>query len=202
MPNTVLFLRFDQCDIQHEEIDAFSHLVGLSRLKFKHKDVYDENSFELALKETGVKYLILAGHGDETGIGNKTTFTINWEKAGEIICNSGCFMMVTDAKVLLYCCKGGVEDSACKLMTSCSQLDFVIGPTKEENSTDLFGLFSNFYFNLEINSSKATNPDAIHRAQESTGIMIDHYSRFDFDQKSGEHICERCEKWKEENGYI
>lgn len=197
MPNKVLFIRFDNDDCGDKEIEAFKALTKLTRYQFIHKDVSDEDSLSKALENNGIKYLILAGHGDESGIGTQNgTINITWTRIGKIICNSGCLQNVIGAKVILFCCKGGVEEVACKFMDVCSQIEFVVGAKYEENSTDLFGVFSNFFFNIEINTRKFVDEEAIHRAQESTGIEIDHFSRSIYDEDRKNYICERCEHFK------
>lgn len=200
----VLFIQFDENDCRPNEIETFEKLVRLGGLTFNHEKIENRQSFRNVLKKhSNIKYLILAGHGNESGIGSvDDSFTISWDQVAADICDSGCFNLVVEAKLLLWCCSEGIERIACTLMDACSQLEFIAGPTREETSIDIFGLFSVFMFNLEISSKKVDAESSIHRAQEGTGVEINHFSRFDKDN-DGEYYCKKCKDYndKQEEQY-
>ena len=152
MKYNILFVQFDHVDCTEKEIKAFKEIVELKNFKFIHKLVSDRGSFKNALQISGVKYLILAGHANQNGIGTlEDEFTISWEDVGQDICDSGCFsMMVGGANLLLWCCKGGVKSVACTLMNICAKLNFLAGPIHQELSINLFGLFLLFIYNFSI----------------------------------------------------
>lgn len=199
MPNKVLFIRTDKTEILDEHLNAFEALVSIKSMDFITKDVTNVEELKEGLSETMCKYVILGGHGNEEGFGDNKNLSIGWSELGEIICQSGCINNVINSKIFLHCCKGGVINAACQFMNACEKLDFVVGAINEERSIDLLAAYMNLYHNIELATVKSDNEDALHRAQYSSGVLLQHYSREQYDAETKSFVCETCRKYEEEN---
>ena len=199
MPNKVLFIRTDRTEILDEHLDVFKALVSIKGMEFIAKDVSTIDQLKQGLRESSCKYVILGGHGNEEGFGDNKELSLRWNELGQIICESGCINNVIDAKIFLHCCKGGIVNAACQFMNACDKLDFVVGAINEERSIDLLAAFSNLFHNIELATIKSNNEDALHRAQYSSGVLLQHYSREEYDAQTKTFVCASCKKYEEEN---
>jgi len=196
MPRDLLFIRADQDQIPDDHIRAFTLFCSANGVNVKCVDIKNIKDLEVALTGS-FKYICFAGHGNEVGFGDQKNLTIKWDDIGELLCVSNCF--THNAKILLYCCKGGLHKVSCNLVESCDKLDFIMGVTNEQNSIDLLTVFSIFIYNMERNYYVGDEESA-HRASHGTGHPIEHFHRRDFDDETGEFICRKCKDYWDEFG--
>lgn len=199
MPNKVLFIRTDRTEILDEHLNAFDALVSIKGMEFITKEVCTIEELDHGLRESLCKYVILGGHGNEEGFSDNKELSIKWSELGQLICESGCINNVINAKIFLHCCKGGVVNAACQFMNACEKLDFVVGAINEERSIDLLAAYMNLFHNIELATIKSNNEDALHRAQYSSGVLLQHFSREKYDAETRTFFCETCKKYEEEN---
>ena len=192
MPKNLLIIRADSEQVPDEHLDAFTAMAKQINVDVEIKDISSIGELEKCLNGSN-KYVCFAGHGNSTSFGDNEQLSISWSEIGELLCKKGCFL--PNAKILLYCCFGGLKEVSCTLMDSCPKLDFIIGCKTEIHSIDMLNAFSIFLYNMERNYHIGDVKSA-HRTLYGTGILIKHYSRNEYNEQTKEHICQDCEEYK------
>ncbi|HPG09366.1 MAG TPA: hypothetical protein PKY06_20605 [Saprospiraceae bacterium] len=195
MSRELLFIRADKEQIPNEHLSAFVKMSEQVGVNVTLKDIESNEDFSTCLNGQN-KYVCFAGHGNSSYFGDDKEISIEWSEIGKQLCQSGCF--IHNAKILLYCCYGGIEEVSCTLLKECPNLDFIIGCATEINSIDMLNALNIFIYNMERNHKIGDNK-AAHRALYATGISIRHYSRNEFDKETQEFICQKCKEYEESN---
>lgn len=195
MPKQMLLIRTDSEQIPDDHVEAFTKMAKQLNIDITLKDITSLDELESCLTGSN-KYVCFAGHGNASSFGDNKNLSIEWSKIAELLCQKGCF--VHNAKILLYCCFGGLEQVSCSLMDSCPKLDFIIGCKTEINSIDMLNAFNIFLYNIERNHHVG-DETAAHRALYATGISLRHFSRNEFNEKTKEYVCQKCEEYKQQN---
>ncbi len=137
-----------------------------------HIDISTIDELEQKLTGRKIDYLYFAGHGSETCFTDNNSFISSWEDIGNVVCRTNC--LNPDSIVLLYCCKGGLNTVAYRLIAECDQISYVCGAKQNMRSIDLIIGFNVFIYNIE-----ARNIDPVLAADKATAATEIRFECFD-----------------------
>ncbi len=117
-------------------------------MEYEEKVVTSNEELEAALN-CGKKYdyLYIAGHGGKECVGENGGFIVPWAELGSKLCKSNC--LNEDAILLLYCCRGGLNQVAYTLFAACTNIQYVCGCRQSARNIDLMIGFNVFVYNIE-----------------------------------------------------
>ena len=137
-------------------------------------NITTESEFKSAINK-GLKYdyVYIAGHANDKCIGeDKDGLVIHWNEIAEFICSSDC--LNENAIIMLYCCRGGLNQVAYQLFATCPKIQFVCGVRQSITNIDLAIGFNVFIYNIEIRKT-----DPIIAAEKATLATENRFSCFD-----------------------
>jgi hypothetical protein len=153
---------------------------------FCHAEDYDINAMHKDVKtidelietiNNGEKYdyLYFAAHGSDVGFGDNNSFILSWEQIGALICESNC--LNKNAIIMLYCCRGGLNQVAYQLIAACPNVQYVCGARQDMTNIDLTIGFSVFMYNIECRNIDPVL--AAKRATKATEIRFQCFDRLE-----------------------
>ncbi len=136
-------------------------------------DVNSEEELEKALNQNiKYDYIYVAAHGNDLCLGENNGYFLSWNDLGAKLCKADC--LNDDAILMLYCCRGGLNQVAYKLFASCPNIQYVCGARQNMKSIDLIIGFNVFLYNIECR-----NIDPILAADKATLATENRFKYFD-----------------------
>src|SRR4051794_39611955 len=117
MSKRILILNFSEDTTEEGMIDIKCHACHYNMLwdEYSIKTIDDlRNAINKGIK---YDYIYLAGHGDDKCIGDEKRIILSWKKMSKLLCLSEC--LNEDAIMMLYCCRGGLNQVAYQIFASC-----------------------------------------------------------------------------------
>jgi hypothetical protein len=156
----LLIIRASQ-DVYDDAILELNSHAKHYNIEPSHIDVKSIEDLGQHLKGKKYDYIYFAGHGNGACFGDPKSFISDWSIIGSVVCESDC--LNEHAIIMLYCCKGGLNTVAFKLMAACSNIEYVCGAKQNMKNIDLIIGFNVFLYNIEYR-----NIDPVLSAQKST----------------------------------
>jgi hypothetical protein len=156
----LLIVRASQDVYDNAILELSSHAKHYN-IEASHIEVTSINDLESQLSGKKYHYIYFAGHGNGTCFGDPKSFISDWSEIGTTICSSDCLNQ--NAIIMMYCCKGGLNTVAFKLMAACPNVEYVCGAKQNMKNIDLIIGFNVFLYNVENR-----NIDPVLSAQKST----------------------------------
>jgi len=172
MGKKILILRFSEDISQAGIMDIQCHAIhyGMTADEFNIKT---ESDLDKALTNGNkYDYLYIAGHGNDSCVGDERGIIVRWVNFGKKLCVSGC--LNDDAILMLYCCRGGLNQVSYKLFASCPNIQYICGARQKMKNIDLIIGFNVFVYNIECR-----NIDPILAANKATLATENRFVCFD-----------------------
>jgi len=168
----LLFIRISD-DISDITEGAIYCKSALHKIEFESIKFTSAIELEKHLDGKQYDYIYFAGHGNIYCLGESNICKLYWEQIAEIICNKKC--LYENAIIMLYCCKGGLNDIAYKLFANCDSIEYVCGVKQNVLSIDLLVGFNVFLYNI---GHRAIDPIlSAQRATLATEVRFECFSR-------------------------
>ncbi len=174
---------------------AMCHSISVKTIEIKSQDELEN---ELRKLKEKFDYIYLAAHGNDKQFGDTdNSFILKWEYLGQILCSADCIN--EDCIFLLYCCRGGLNQVAYRLFSSCQQIQYICGARQKMTNIDLTIGFNVFLYNIECR-----HIDPILAAEKATIATENRFKCFDRLEVESEPIyyynfCPDCKDDDEEH---
>lgn len=138
------------CGVVGEEEECISVKSQMELFNVSHEVIEPKDVAELEseLNQRGrFDYIYLSAHGNDKAFANKDqSLYVLWEDFAGILCNTGC--MNIDSIIMLSCCRGGLNQVAYQMFSSCPMISYVIGPRQSLRSAEMLIAFNVIFYNI------------------------------------------------------
>lgn len=136
--------------IEPHECNGICEQARLYGIEVVCKQVKSNEELEFAISTNGqFDYIYLSAHGCAESFGSEDgQVDMSWSHLSLLLCENGC--MKDESILLLSCCRGGLKQVAYSIFSSCSQINYILGPRQSLASEDMHICFGIFLYNVEI----------------------------------------------------
>ncbi|HHT23309.1 MAG TPA: hypothetical protein GXZ87_08380 [Bacteroidales bacterium] len=172
MSKKILILKFSDDISTAGIVDIKCHAVHYNMTADVHEVRKTDALQEVLNNGNKYDYLYIAGHGNDTCVGDLNGIIVSWEQFGQMLCEADC--LNEDAILMLYCCRGGLNQVSYKLFASCPNIQYICGARQNMKNIDLIIGFNVFVYNIECR-----NIDPILSAKKATLATENRFICFD-----------------------
>lgn len=172
MNKKILILTFSDDITQEGMIDIKCHASHYGMTADEYNIKTEEELNDVLNKGNKYDYIYLAGHGNDKCVGDANGLVISWLQMGNLLCISGALNQ--NAILMLYCCRGGLNQVAYQLFASCPNIQYICGARQSMKNIDLIIGFNVFVYNIENR-----NIDPILAAEKATLATENRFICFD-----------------------
>jgi hypothetical protein len=152
MKKKILILRACGSEGEQEECDIIKSQSKLYGFDVDDRCLKTNNELKAILQPKPkplYDFIYLSSHGNSYGFGNNKRNGIycSWDDFGSLLCNAAC--MKDDCKVLLSCCRGGLDKVAYTLFYHCGQISYIVGPRQDLLPLEMAISYNILLFNLK-----------------------------------------------------
>lgn len=172
MSKSILILRFSD-DVSKAAMADIQCHANHYNMKVVEHEIKTKEDLDKALEQgEQFDYLYIAGHGNDTCFGDAKSIIVSWSDFGKLVCEANC--LKEDAILMLYCCRGGLNQVAYQLFAACPNIQYICGARQKMRNIDLIIGFNVFVYNIECR-----NIDPILAAEKATLATENRFVCFD-----------------------
>lgn len=136
--------------IEPHECNGICEQAHLYGIEVVCKQIKSNEELESAISINGqFDYIYLSAHGCADSFGSEDgRVDMSWSHLSLLLCEKGC--MKDDSILLLSCCRGGLKQVAYSIFSSCSQINYILGPRQSLTPEDMHICFGVFLYNVEV----------------------------------------------------